>query len=226
MSPVTAMDASFYGMLARTDRDELRAGARARVYHRGYLLTVEGEPAGHVTVLLDGWAKAAFVTTGGVEAVLRLYGPGDLFGGEAILGDQARSESVTALTSCRCLATPAARFTELLARSPGTARAFRNVMVQRLLAADHLVKARLDPPHARLARALTDLAYRFGAGAPDGTPIPVYLSQEELASWIGTSRVTVARMLNQLRRDGVIHTGYRNIVITDLEQLNEIARTG
>jgi hypothetical protein len=33
-------------------------------------------------------------------------------------------------------------------------------------------------------------------------------------------------MLNQLRRDGVIHTGYRSIVITDLGQLNEIARTG
>ena len=158
--------------------------------------------------------------------MLRLYGPGDLFGGEAILGDRARSESVTALTSCRCLVTPAARFTELLARSPGIARAFRDVMVQRLLAADQQVKARLDPPDARLAGALTDLAYRFGAGAPDGTPIPVYLSQEELASWIGTSRATVARMLNQLRRDGVIHTGYRNIVITDLGLLAEIARGG
>ena len=99
-------------------------------------------------------------------------------------------------------------------------------MVQRLLAADQQVKARLDPPNARLAHALIDLAYRFGAGAPDGTPIPAHLSQEELASWIGTSRATVARMLNQLRRDGVIQTGYRSIVITDLGQLNKIARTG
>ena len=226
MLPVTAMDASFYGMLASAEREELDAGARVRVYQRGYLLTVEGEPAGHVTVLLDGWAKAAFVTAAGMEAVLRLYGPGDLFGGEALLGDQARPESVTALTSCRCLVTPAARFTELLARNSGIARAFRNVMVQRLLAADRQVKARLDAPNVRLARALIDLAYRFGAGTPDGTPIPVYLSQEELASWIGASRATVARMLTQLRRVGVIHTGYRNIVITDLGQLNEIARTG
>jgi CRP-like cAMP-binding protein len=171
-------------------------------------------------------AKAAFVTIAGAEAVLRLYGPGDLFGGEAILGDRTRSESVTALTSCRCLVTAAGRFTELLARSPRIVRAFRDVMVQRLLAADQQVKARLDPPNARLAGALVDLAYPFGAGAPDGTPIPVCLSQEELASWIGTSRATGARMLNQLRRDGVIHTRYRSIVITDLGQLNEIARTG
>lgn len=225
MPQVTAMDASFYGMLTQAEREELGAGARARVYQRGYLLTVEGEPAGHVMILLDGWVKAAFVTTAGVEAVLRLYGPGDLFGGEAILNDRARSESVTALTSCRCLVTPAARFTELLARSPAIARAFRDVMVQRLLAADQQVKARLDPPSARLAGALVDLAYRFGDGAPDGTPIPVHLTQEELASWIGTSRATVARMLNQLRRDGVIHTGYRSIIITDLGLLNEIART-
>lgn len=226
MLQVTAMDASFYGMLAPVEREELRAGTRARVYRRGYLLTVEGEPAGHVMILLDGWAKATVVTAGGMEAVLRLYGPGDQFGGEALLGDQARPESVTALTQCHCLLASTARFTELLSRSPGIARAFRNVMVQRVLAADQQVKARLDPPDTRLARALTDLAYRSGAGAPDGTRIPVDLSQEELASWIGTSRATVARMLNQMRRDGVIHTGYRNIVITDLGLLAEIARGG
>jgi hypothetical protein len=32
-------------------------------------------------------------------------------------------------------------------------------------------------------------------------------------------------MLNRLRRDGVIQTGYRSIVISDLGQLNKIART-
>src|ERR1700731_2269392 len=111
------MAASSYGMLPPAERNPLGAAARTRVYQKGYLLTVEGEPAGHVMILLDGWAKATVVTAGGMEAVLRLYGPGDLFGGEALLGAQARPESVTAITKCHCLLASAARFTELLSGS-------------------------------------------------------------------------------------------------------------
>lgn len=230
MSQVTTMDASFYrnasfyGKLTPADRDELRAGGRLRAYQRGYLLTVEGEAAGHVAVLLGGWAKATTVTTGGMETLLRLYEPGDLLGGEAILGDQARPESVTALTQCRCLMIPASRFAELLVRNPRIDRGFRDVMVRRVLAGDQQIKNRLYPPRARLARVLADLAYRSGTETAEGIRIPVDLSQEDLASWIGASRATVARMLNQLRQEGIVLTGYRHTVITDLGQLDKVAR--
>jgi CRP/FNR family transcriptional regulator, cyclic AMP receptor protein len=230
MSPVTAADAgtyrgaSFYRTLAPADRGTLALSARAQGYRRGYLLTVEGEPADHVTVLLRGWAKSTTVTTGGMETLLRLYEPGDLIGGEAILGGQARPESVTALTPCRCLVIPASRFAELLARNPGIDHGFREAMVRRVMEGDQQIRNRLYRPLPRLARVLADLAYRSGIKADEGIRIPVDLSQEDLASWIGASRATVARMLTQLRQDGIVLTGYRHTVITDLEKLDQVAR--
>jgi CRP/FNR family transcriptional regulator, cyclic AMP receptor protein len=76
-----------------------------------------------------------------------------------------------------------------------------------------------------LARLLAELAHRSGIETPEGTRIPLELSQEDLASWIGASRAAVARFLRQLRQRRVVTTGYRHIVVTDLKELHKIAAT-
>jgi CRP-like cAMP-binding protein len=217
--------ASFYEKLAPAERKELQYSCRGRTYRRGDRLAAEGWPAGSVdvTILLGGWAKASAVTPGGTEVLLRLYGPGDLIGGEAVISGQAWSESVTALTQLRCLMIPAIRFTDMLVRSPGIDRSFRETLVQRVLAADQQIKDRLYPAETRLARLLAKLAHRSGTETPEGTLIPLEFSQEDLASWIGVSRAAVARILGQLRQQDVVITGYRQVIITDLQKLHKIA---
>jgi CRP-like cAMP-binding protein len=223
--PALMAASSFYGMLTAEERARLsHAQAVARVYRPGYMLMMENERSLQLMVLLTGWAKATFVTVDGEEVVLRIYGPGDLFGGEVALGDLPRSETVTALTSCNALLLPARRFTDLLIRDPGIARAFNLAMLRRAQGADEQIKLRHAPADVRMARVLLDLARRAGTEAPDGITIPVDLSQEDLASWLGTSRSTVARMLHSLRGQGLIRTGYRSITITDPEQLRKTAR--
>jgi CRP-like cAMP-binding protein len=183
----------------------------------------EGDPRGHVIVLLAGWAKGTFVTDVGEEGMLRVYGPGDLFGVEAVLSDQPRSETVTALKRCNAILLPPEQFNALLARYPGISNAFNRTMLQRVLAADERLRLRHMPPEVGLARVLLDLARRAGTQTHDGIVIPVELSQEDFASWLGASRATVTRVLRSLRARGLIHTGYRRITITDLEQLRKAA---
>lgn len=98
-------------------------------------------------------------------------------------------------------------------------------MMPRVQAADQQVRARFDLPIVRLSRILLDLAARAGVKGDSSITIPIELSQEDLAGLIGASRSTVARMLNKLRREGVIRTGYRSITITKAAWLNGAART-
>jgi CRP-like cAMP-binding protein len=49
------------------------------------------------------------------------------------------------------------------------------------------------------------------------------LSQEELASLAGTSRATVTRAFQNWRKRGFIRTAYRDITITDIAGLRQIA---
>jgi CRP-like cAMP-binding protein len=49
------------------------------------------------------------------------------------------------------------------------------------------------------------------------------LSQAELASWIGTSRETVERILRDWRNRRIIETGYRSITVLQLGDLMRVA---
>jgi CRP/FNR family transcriptional regulator, cyclic AMP receptor protein len=211
-------EGSFYQALAPDERDLLRSAGSERGYRAGYMLTLEGQPESEVMVMLSGWAKATFVTADGAQVVLRLYGPGDIFSSEGSI----RRETVIALTMCHALLIPARRFAELAAR-PGVSRIFTATLTQRMHAADELMKLRHTAPDVGVARVLLDLAERAGTGRPGILSMPVDLSQEDLASWLGSSRSTIARTLRSLRRRGIIDTGYRTVTITDPEALRRLA---
>lgn len=215
---------SFYEGLAQHERDQLREIAITRRYQPGHQLVMENAPGSSgVMILLDGWAKATSITADEEEdAVLRIYGPGDLFGAEAALAGLPQSETVTTLARCAALMLPPRRFADLLSRRPGIAYAFGLAMLHRAQAADDQVRLRHGSADFRLARVLLDLARRVGTRAPDGLAIPVDLTQDDLARMLGLSRSTIARALNSLRQQGVIRTGYRAITITDVATLREI----
>ncbi len=219
----TVAGSSFYGMLTEADRALLRGQGAMKTYLPESELMLEGSPAACVTILVRGWAKSSFTAVTGRRIVLRIYGPGDLFGSEAISDDRRCPETVTAMVPCLALTLPGSCFAEMLSSNSHLAGAFRYLMGCRTQAAEEQAKAVFRSPGGRLARVLLDLADRHGVQAPDGITIPVELSQAELAGMIGVSRSTVARALSNLRRQGIIHTGYRRITVTALKPLRAIA---
>ena len=216
-------DRSFYGSLLPWERMLLDQDGTFRQYRSGYSITMENRLSSRVLILLRGLAKGTAVTAEGEEVVLRIYGPGDIFGVEAVLASQPRSETVIALGGCAALAIPAPQFTRLL-DTPGIARALSLAMLHRVQASDDQVKLRHATADARLAHVLLNLAARGGTEARDGFTIPADLTQEDLASLLGLSRSTVARALHSLRRLEMIRTGYRNITITDAAGLRRISQ--
>jgi CRP/FNR family transcriptional regulator len=70
----------------------------------------------------------------------------------------------------------------------------------------------------RLAGLLLELADQR-----DSEVRTAMLTQEELASLTGASRATVTRALSNWRQRGIIRTGQRDIIITDLAALRKIA---
>jgi CRP-like cAMP-binding protein len=209
-------------MLNNTERRWLQERGAVKTYPAGYLMALEGESVKRVIVLMRGLATAVCVSEAGAEMLLRIYGPGDIIGAEAVLDQQTRLETVQALAECTALVIPVSQFTELH-RSAGIARVFGLAMTRRIQSCDEHARTRLAPPQVRLARALLDMATRAGVHERNGVTIPVDLSQDMLAAWIGASRATVAREFSRLRQREIIRTGYRRISIIDPELLHTIA---
>jgi CRP/FNR family cyclic AMP-dependent transcriptional regulator len=180
-SGATIPNDTFYGMLGDTERRWLKERGTVRVWRQGYVITVEGQPVENVMVMMHGLAAASCAIQSGNTILLRLYRPGDIIGGDAVLGSPENVETVQALTRCSAVVISAEQFADLH-RSAGIARAFGTAMARRVRDADEQAKAKLASPLIRLARILLEVAAQGGADEADAITIPVDLSQKTLAA--------------------------------------------
>src|SRR5882757_9735233 len=70
----------FWALLTAEDQAALTGLGRTSVFSPGAVICVEGDPATHVFVLVDGLAKVLSSTADGHELTLALRGDGDLVG--------------------------------------------------------------------------------------------------------------------------------------------------
>jgi CRP/FNR family transcriptional regulator, cyclic AMP receptor protein len=214
----------FWAGLTEEDRRVLSDLGRITVFPAGALMCVEGDPATHVYVIMDGWVTIRSVTSDGHELVLALRGQGDVVG--ELAGETAgfRTASVQAIGTVRALTLGYEKFSSFLDSHLGAGHAYRRMFAQRWNDTDTALRTRSVTSGAqRLARLLLDLAARHGTGTERDVHVAMPLTQVELASLAGTSRATVTRALSNWRRRGIIRTRPRDLTITDLGALRKIA---
>ncbi len=206
----------FWAQLTDDERAVLTGIGRTAVYPPGAVMCVEGDPATHVFVLVNGWVKIVGVTSDGHELTLALRGRGDTVGEVAGETTGYRTATVQAIGTVRALVVPYDKFSAFLDAHDGADRAYRRMVTRRWNEAESRLRARSVTSGAqRLAGLLLELA--------DQRDSEVILTQEELASLTGASRATVTRALSNWRQRGIIRTGQRDITITDLATLRKIA---
>ncbi len=207
---------TFLGMLGESTLEELLSLGTLREYLPDSVLILEGDATTDVMALIDGWVKVVGTTEEGGYALLSLRIGGDLVGEQAALDNQPRSATVISagVTAARVVSQRA--FLRFLDRNPDA-----NVAVSRALSGElrWATRRRIDfsglPVLARLARVLSELGCLYGTRTPNGIKFHYTLTQPDLAAMVGASEPSVHKALRQLRKDGVVETGYRQVVITD-----------
>ena len=210
----------FWALLTDDERTVLADLGRTATYPPGTVMCVEGEPATHVFVLIDGWVKIVGVTSDGHELTLALRGRGDTVGEVAGEITGYRTATVQAVGTVRALIVPYEKFSSFLNAHDGADRAYRRMVTRRWNDAESMLRTRSVTSGAqRLAALLLKLA----DWRDSEFQMEMMLTQEELASLTGASRATVTRALANWRQRGIIRTGPRDITITDLGALRKIA---
>ena len=210
----------FWALLTDDERTVLTGLGRIAVYPPGGVMCVEGDPATHVFVLVDGWVKIVGVTSDGHELTLALRGHGDTVGEVAGETTGYRTATVQAVGRVRALIVPYEKFSAFLDAHDGADRVYRRMVTRRWSDAESMLRTRSVTSGAqRLAVLLLELADRRDREVR----MAMTLTQEELASLTGASRATVTRALSNWRRRGIIRTAQRDITITDLAALRKIA---
>jgi CRP/FNR family transcriptional regulator, cyclic AMP receptor protein len=175
-----------------------------------------------VFFVIDGKVRVVNYSLSGREITLDDLNSGAYFGELAAIDGRPRSASVMALTDCLVASLPQERFLALLEKKPKIAlkvmrtltrivrTATDRIMDLSTLAANNRVQADL----LRLARA-----HMADKNQAKIAPIP---NHSDIASRASTTRETVARVLSDLARHGVVERQKDSLVIHNVQQLSEM----
>jgi CRP-like cAMP-binding protein len=87
------------------------------------------------------------------------------------------------------------------------------VMLSHIQQMQELLRIRSGQIKERLRQFLGWMAHKFGRETDQGQLIELRLTHQDMADVIGTTRVTVTRLLNQLEQAGEIHLTRRNYIL-------------
>jgi len=200
-------DTPFFGALG----DDLACIHRCAV-RRGDLLFEKGAPSEKLYGLISGQLKVFIAPDSGREMSLELVAAGELIGELSILDGGPRHASVAALANCELAAIDRRALHELLERRPELYAAITGASAR---TAERLAERAQDIAfldiESRLAKALGDLAARFGEVVAEGTRIR--LRQQDIADVLGVSRESVSRALSSSALRGRVEIGRGSILL-------------
>jgi len=195
------------------EREQVTKLCPERRFPKRGTIFAPGDPPDALYVLTSGLVMLSHMSEDGQESILRVLGPGDVFG-ELFLTVRARPFLATAVTPCVVTVVPAEGFLHLLSAIPKIGLNFIRVLSR------HLADMAIDRGQSshkwssqRLALTLLKLSAIHGVKGEGGMTIALPLTHQILADMIGTSRETVTRHLAQLKQQGIVRQRGRTLFV-------------
>ncbi len=213
---------SLFDELDAAELRELEKASSLRRYAGHEQIIDRQSDSTDVFFVIEGKVRVVNYSLSGREITLDDITAGRHFGELAAIDGQPRSASVMALEETLLASLPQERFLDVARRRPEVsykvmltlARIIRistdRIMDLSTLAANNRVQAEL----LREARSTPT-----SENSAEIRPIPVH---GDIASRVSTTRETVARVLNDLARQGIVEREKEALVIHDLNRLSEM----
>jgi CRP-like cAMP-binding protein len=215
----------FAGLPAR-EIEELATAAVEESHRARAYIFLESDPSRWFYLVKSGHVKIVRHSKTGRDVVLELLGPGEVFGGVAVIEKRPYPAAAQATEPTVVVKIPAGPVIALADRHPAFIKEMALMIGRRLRAAHDSVKSlAVDPVEARLAAALLRLAEREGTRGKsgDGVTLPFHLTRQSLADMTGTTVETTIRILSRWLRDGLLVDEGGRLVLTDREGMTALA---
>src|SRR5262245_35445022 len=213
----------FAGIPAR-EIDALAGLATEETHRARDFVFLEGDPALWFCVVKSGHVKIVRHSRAGKDVVLELLGPGEVFGGVAVIEERPYPAAAQATETTVVVKIPGHRIVALADRHPSFIKEMALMIGRRLRSAhDSVESLAVDPVEARLAATLLRLAEREGKTGKDGVTLPFPLTRQSLADMSGTTVETAIRIVGRWVKDGRLKDEGGRLVLGDVAGLRDLA---
>jgi len=209
----------FLAGLIPAHRKTILAAATQRRFLGNTVITNQEHPADHFYLLTKGLARFFFVTEEGRKLLFQWLGPGDLFGGRAVLSSQSSylfstetvTDSLVLVWDRGAIRGLVERYPKLLENALLTASDFMTWHLASYIGLACYTARR------RVAQVLVTLGRTIGKKVPGG--VEVWITNEELANAANVTPFTASRLMSDWQRDRALVKRRGAILLRSPERL-------
>lgn len=201
-----------FAVLDDRARDILDRAKTVHEYQPGQAIFYEGTPAEEVYCIQSGLVKLYRSDPDGRHYVLRLDGPGEPLGYEAVLAGFPYTATAEALRPTRSCILPGRILHELMTQVPELGPRLIVDLARRLRDSED---RRVALAQLSVRQRAAGLLLQLADGSRPGSPVTLPLRRTEMADMIATTPETLSRVLRDLGEGDLITLTRKDLLILD-----------
>jgi len=191
-----------------------------RSYRKRTVVFNEGSNKEAVYFILDGLVKAFKTDENGNEHIVSFLKTGDMFPHTGFFNQNPYPATAEVIVDTQLLAIPVRSFEQLLTSIPAISIKLMRAMSEKIRELQgKLQELTGNDVQDRGLLFLLKLAENYGTLRNGFVYIDVPMTNQEFADTIGSTRETVNRLINQLRKEDILETSRSGYVILDYDAL-------
>lgn len=167
---------------------------------KGQSLFRQGDVSNRIYVIKEGYFKLLRMTPDGNETILQFVGPGDIIGETALFrADKAQLATAISLEDAKVCSIDHRTFEKVIKAQPDLAwELIRNLGDRLYGVLEQVAEANGQTTQEKVLSLLIRMGNEHGEACSEGVRIAIPLTQQEIASLVGASRVMVAQSIKAL----------------------------
>lgn len=205
-------------------REAFKTAGWDRVYKKGESIHMDEEPGDYIYFIIKGKVVHIIHDSSGKERIILLMDDGDIFGEVTLFEEKQNLVMSEPLEDSVIKKIPKGEFAELLAKDSSLYTAVIKSLTKkfRWLVMD-LMDLSFENVYRRVATSLLMLSDMYGEEQEGGIKINLRISQGDMSKMAGASRVSVAKVMDEFGRLGILEVKDKMIFIKRLELLRDWA---
>lgn len=189
---------------------------------KGRSIFYEGDQPEKIYFIAEGFVKMHHTSKEGKDTIIYLYGPGSILGVRALTSvDRDLKHDAEAITDVKIITMSREDYVDILAQNPEHLVDLLHVFIERLNYTEKKLEGFIiNDATSRVAAFLYNCVVRFG------TVLPVPLTHQNIADFVGSFRETITGAIQHLEKEKVLTYKRGGITILDTQKLKRFAQEG
>ncbi|MEJ6950052.1 Crp/Fnr family transcriptional regulator [Natronospora cellulosivora (SeqCode)] len=210
-------------IFSKLEADEVKLiceRASEKKYYKNEIIFFEDNNDENLYILIDGRVKLTMISTEGKEKVLTILQAGDIFGEMSLFDQDTNPITAEVIDEARLVIVNAEDLKNIISEEPGVAIKIIEALAKKTrLLTSQIRELVFEDAEGRLAALLVRFIEDFAIDVQSGKMIDIVLTHQEIANLMGSSRVTITKLINKFIDENIIKMYKRKIVVMDEESL-------